>query len=70
MILVNYYVPNIENNQMKVLDEITYIFDKLEISENTTFIWGSDFNLFFDINLDTDGSLPKLKVKRVQSFYQ
>ena len=40
---------------MKILDEITHIFDKIETSENTTFIWGGDFNLFFDINLDVDG---------------
>ena len=58
MILVNYYAPNVEADQLKVLDEITYIFDKIEISENTTFIWGSDFNLFFDTNLDIDGGSP------------
>ena len=50
---------------MKVLDEITHIFDKIEISENTTFIWGGDFNLFFDINLDAYGGSPKLKVKSI-----
>ena len=50
---------------MKVLDEITHIFDRIEISENTTFIWGGDFNLVFDINLDADRGLPKLNVKSV-----
>ena len=68
MILVSYYDPNVETDQMKVLDEITHIFDKIEISENTTFIWGSDFNLFFDINLGADGSSPKLKVKSVSKL--
>ena len=38
VILVNYYAPNVDTDQMKVLDEVTHIFDKTEISENTTFI--------------------------------
>ena len=68
VILVNYYAPDIETDQMKVLDEITHIFDKIEISENTTFIWGGDFNLVFDINLDADMGSPKLKVKSVSKL--
>ena len=60
VILVNYYAPNVETDQMKVQHEITHIFDKIEISENTTFIWGGDFNLLFDINLDADRGSPKL----------
>ena len=54
MILVNY-------DQMKVLDEITHIFDKIEISENTTFIWVGDFNPFFGINLTLTGVRLNLK---------
>ena len=68
VILVNYYAPDIETDQMKVLDEITHNFDKIEISENTTFIWGGDFNLVFDINLDADRGSPKLKVKSVSKL--
>ena len=67
VILVNYYAPNIETDQMKVLDEITHIFDKIEISENTTFIWGG-FNLVFDVNLDADTGSAKLKVKSVSKL--
>ena len=47
VILVNYYAPNVESEQHKVLDELGHIFNQLQISENTTFIWGEDFNLFF-----------------------
>ena len=46
IILVNYCAPNIESDKFKVLNELTHIFDQLRISENTTFIWGEDFNLF------------------------
>ena len=42
VILVNYYAPNVETDQMKVLDEINQIFDKIEILENAIFIWGGD----------------------------
>ena len=45
VILVNYYAPNVESGQLKVLDELAHIFDQLQTSENTTFIWGGDFNL-------------------------
>ena len=57
---------------MKVPDEITHIFDKTEISENTTFIWDGDFNMLFDINLDADGgggARLNRKLNRIQSFY-
>ena len=37
-ILVNYFVPNVESDQLKVLDELAHIFNQLQITENTTFI--------------------------------
>ena len=63
VIQVNYYAPNIESDQLKVLDGLAHICDQLQISENTTFISDGDFNLFFDVDLDADGGSPKLKVK-------
>ena len=63
VILVNYYAPNVESEQLNVLDELAHIFNQLQTSENTTFIWGGDFNLFFDVNLDVEGGSPKLKIK-------
>ena len=63
MILVNYYAPNYETEQVKLFEDLTGIFDLLNISENTKFIWGGDFNLTFDINLDADGGSPKLYIK-------
>ena len=52
VILVSYYDPNNEVEQVKRFEVLTSIFDQLNISENTKFIWGGDFNLTFDINLD------------------
>ena len=46
VIQVNYYALNVESDQLKVLDELAHIFNQLQTSENTTFIWGGHFNLF------------------------
>ena len=63
VILVNYYVLNVESEQLKVLDELAHIFNQLQTLENTRFSWGGDFNLFFDFDLDAKGGSPKLKIK-------
>ena len=57
VILVNYYVPNNEADQVKLLNDLTHVFDELEITGNTRFLWGGDFNTIFDISLDADGGL-------------
>ena len=38
MVLVNYYAPNAENEQVKVLIQIKNILDNLEISQDTSVI--------------------------------
>ena len=68
VILVNYYAPNFEYEQLKVLDELGHIFNQLQISENTTFNWGGDFNLFFDVDLDTELGSPKLKINSLSKL--
>ena len=68
LILVNYYAPNVESEQLKVLDEPGHIFNQLQISENTTFIWDGDFNLFFDVDLDAERGSPKLKIKSLSKL--
>ena len=60
VIHVNYYAPNYKAEQVKLFEDLTRIFNQLNISENTKFIWGGDFNLTFDINLDADWRSPKL----------
>ena len=42
---------------VKLFEDLTGIFDQLNISENTKFISGGDFDLTFDINLDAVWSL-------------
>ena len=62
MVLLNYYAPNEENDQLKVLDDLNHILDNIDIYEDTVLIWGGDFNLIFDIRLDVDGGSTKLKI--------
>ena len=68
VVLINYYAPNQEGEQWKVFDRLTHIFDQLGIVEDTTFIWGGDFDMIFDIDLDTDGGSPELYIKSVSNL--
>ena len=42
---------------MKLLNDLTHVFDQLEITTNTRFLCVGDFNTIFDISLDADGGL-------------
>ena len=70
MVLVNYYAPNAENEQVKVLIQIKNIIDNLEIPQETSVILGGDFNLFFDKSLNTDGGNPSVKAKSLSKLQE
>ena len=70
MVLVNYYAPNAENEQVKVLIQIKNILDNLEISHYTSVILDGDFNLFFDKSLDTDGGNSSVKTKSLSKLQE
>ena len=67
-ILVNYYAPNYETDQLKLLEKLSHIFDQLNAAENTTLIWGGDFNMIFDTYLDVSGGTSKLYIKSVSKL--
>ena len=60
VVLINYYAPNEEKDQLKVLDDLNHILDNIDISEDTVLVWDGDINLIFDIGLDADGGSPEL----------
>ena len=64
-ILINYYAPNEEGQQVLILTEIRDILQKIELEKDTQLIWGGDFNCFFDCKLDANGGNPKLKVQSI-----
>ena len=61
-VLINYYAPNNEQEQILFLKEINEIISNLNLDENEAVIWGGDFNCPLSVR-DTDGGNyhPKLK---------
>ena len=68
ILLVNYYAPNDEGSQIKTLSVMNEIINQLEVDPDTAVVWGGDFNLIFDINLDADGGKPQLKVNSLSKL--
>ena len=60
-VLINYYAPNIELNQVKKLQQIKRNLRNMSINENTQFILTGDWNMIFDKSLDALGGSPTLK---------
>ena len=60
-LFVNYYAPNRESDQVKVLREIKEKVGSLTLEEHVRHIWGGDWNMIFDTNLDAFGGHPTLK---------
>ena len=65
IILINYYAPNEEGQQVQILTEISDILEKIQLEKDTELIWGGDFNSFFDCKLDVNGGNPKLKIQSI-----
>ena len=42
IILINYYAPNEEGQQVQILTEISEILEKMELEEDSQLIWGGD----------------------------
>ena len=51
-----------------MLNEINQTIDELDVEKNTQIIWRGDFNISFDLQLDTDGGNPKLKAKSIRKI--
>ena len=51
-ILINYYGPNSESAQVKVLERIASHLYDMEIDDSVHFVLGGDWNLIFDTSLD------------------
>ena len=62
VVIVNYYAPYDEPSQVETLAKIDRHIRPLELEDNTTFLVGGDFNMYFDTKLDANGGNPKLKV--------
>ena len=66
--LINYYEPKLETQQVSVLKELTKVLSNLELKENTNLILGGVFNLILNLNLNADGGNPTLKSNSMKSL--
>ena len=64
-ILVNIYNANIESEQLKVLNDLSELMKKVNITHGKQVVLAGDFNLFFDSNLEAKRGKPILKEKSV-----
>ena len=66
--IINYYAPDKENDQLPVLNEINQTKNELYVEQNIQIIRGRDFNGSFDLQLDTDGRNPSLRLSESQKL--
>ena len=62
-VILNYYAPNVESEQLRLLNKLSDELDKLPLRENQDvhFVFGGDWNLIFDKSLDALSGRPTLK---------
>ena len=60
-ILINLYNPNTEAEQLKTLSKLTEMLTKLHLIQNNNIICAGDFNLFFNVKLESYGGNPVFK---------
>ena len=67
-LLINSYAPNNEQDQViyfrNLFDQISTIDCPLE----THIVWGGDFNVIFDLDLEASGGNPSLKLNSVEDL--
>ena len=64
-LLINIYNDNIEADQVKTLEDLKVSMHDIDIEEECKIVSGGDYNLIFDINLDSSGGKPRLKLSSV-----
>ena len=64
-ILIKLYNPNAEAEQLKTLSKLTEKLTKLHLTQNNNVICAEDFNLFFNVKLESYGGNPVFKKRSV-----
>lgn len=54
-VLINSYLPNSEKEQVVLLKTLVEKTESIGVSDSVNIIWGGDFNLCFDLNLEAAG---------------
>ena len=69
-ILINLYNPNTEAEQLKTLSKLKEMLTKLHLTQNNNIICAGDFNLLFNIKLESYGGNPVFKKRSVRKIFE
>jgi exonuclease III len=64
-LLINSYLPNYEKEQVTFLKEMVEKINRIDCPIGTYIIWGGDFNVIFDIDLEAAGGNASLKLNSI-----
>ena len=69
-VLINIYKDNTESEQLESLLDLVSIIDKVKDIQSKNIVLGGDFNVIFDISLESLGRNPCLKKKSIANLIQ
>ena len=62
--------PKTEPEQLKTLSKLTEMLTKLHLTQNNNIICAGDFNLFFNVKLESYGGNPIFKKRSVGKIFE
>ena len=68
--LINFYNHDTEAEQLKTLSKLTEMLTKLHLTQNNNIICAGDFNLLFNIKLESYGGNPVFKKRSVRKIFE
>ena len=64
-VLINLYNANTETEQVSVLNNLSSLLEKFDVTLEKNLILAGDFNLFLNSKLDAKGGKPAIKKKEM-----
>ena len=68
--LINIYNADTESKQLETLSDLVSVTDKVKDIQSKNIVLGGDFNVIFDISLESLGGNPCLKKKSITKSIQ
>ena len=69
-VLINIYNANTESEQLETLSDLVSVIDKVRDIQSKNLVLGGDFNVLFDISLESLGGNPSLRKKSIAKSIQ
>ena len=67
-LLINLYNASLEDEQVKVLNDLNKLIDGIDDHHDYEIIFRGDFNFIFDAELDSDDGNPKLRYSSIAAL--